>query len=627
MMELYLESDVRARFQIYIEPEVVCDGMQEKKIVHGRSIETELSTKFLRNFNVNTGLSDSSQEYFVGYYDDEEFIHVNLDPLTELPIDYPVVKCKYAEQLREKLDTLSTVDLNVDEATGLIQNQEIYEVLNTMYQTYPRLSRDIVPGAPDNPRMYLNVVESEATSYGYEVYVGHEYRYNETTGNLEITDEPYRASYLLDGIEHLISYYKTYASQLSILDLACENAKAMGWTIGDVPDSIAGKRFTFSVENQDLLSFLKATFSQTAKVLVDFDRIEKKINLIDVEHTDEDYDTGIFLTFRNLMNSVEITSSAEEGVQTLFVPKGQDDLGITYVNFGEEELINLDWFMDRANEVDSYQYVSKELHDKYYRWKRFREEEPYDGYESRRAAYRELSKLYNQKLLEINAEMNRLPLDACSIDYKTYPFQDLNLAYKAYMNALETLEKLYMSDVGAAKFNRDTLEIWDANGNLITDPDKQIKQTFYWADFDCYWNTIIFNVMNALRIYVWTPSDGSLNPADSRQMDAATGDWIAYPGGNPWYKADATRVTEADRDAYKYDMSLYGISELQFKQKAWRDAAGALYKVGFVLKNGSVVDRSRMRDIPTTRRTVPDGTDSARRNRRLSPDRRRLKKP
>lgn len=593
MMELYLECQFgKIRFQIDKEPITTNDGVEEKKSVTAHSIEVELQTKFLHQFKVNCGTSDS-QEYLVGYYDENgEFINVNLNPYTNLPIDYIVIYNDYTERLAEVKENL--INLGIENAVSTVDGQitktdELYDYLYKIYYEYPRLSGD--PISEEDFRVYLTLSNDT-------FYVGHD-------------ENQFDAAFLLDGIDRLISFYQQYGNQLSLISLAFENATVSGWSIGNIPENIRHKKYNFSIDSRDILSFLKEELSQKIKVIVDFDRMNRKVDMIDVVDHDEEFDTGVFFTYRNLLNSVDIQSSSDDGIRTKFIPTGANNLGITYVNFGENAIYDLDWLMDKIDEYDDNQYVSTDLHDKYHAWKEFRNSTPVTyslndevvEYDNRRIAYSDLTKRYNQYMIDIDAIKNKLPNDGCSVDYTTFPFKDLNIAYRAYMNALETLEQLYMSDVGAVSFDRATTIALDSDGNI----KKNIKDTFYWNDFICYRDTIIPNVMNALKMYVLTDSDGNLDPTDPTQRDQETGDWIEYEGGNPWYNGDSKRVTENMFDAYIYDMSLYGTVELAAKQKAWRECAATLFKPGYILDlDGHVLDI-----VPTNDQYVINTPDDA----------------
>jgi len=381
-MFLYLQTydGKDAYFIIDNEPEVSSDGNNETKNVTAHSIEVELQTKFLRGILMNTGTT-GDQNTLVGFYDSDGVFHnKNLNPYTNLPIEYLVVYNRNAEKLTQVLEDVIAFDLDVNSDNGLISyNQEAYEYLFDIYQKYPRLICDVQDDGSD--KIYLNIIDNPTTPLGYDIYVGHDFIYNSETGEYNPTDEPYSVDYLLNGLRSLISYYEKYGNQLSILSLAFELAEASGWSVGEVPEQIADKKYSFKIDGtQDLLSFFKTTFTQTAKVIVDFDKKARKINIVDVQDEDAERqrDTGVFVSYHNLLNEVSVSSSSEDGLRTQYVPTGANGLGVLFANFGEDKILNLDWLVNKVNEYGDYQYVSSDLHDKYRRWISYREDEPID---------------------------------------------------------------------------------------------------------------------------------------------------------------------------------------------------------------------------------------------------------
>lgn len=585
LMELYLECERgRFRFSIDVEPTINNDGIREMKTVTAQSIEIELQSKFLHQFKVNCGTKDSL-EYLVGYYNDnDEFVNVNLNPYTGLPIDYILVKNDFAETLPNVKTRLKELQLasktNQLDGSILAENgSELYNYLKEIYEHYPRLSGDLYS---DQSTFLIYLKYNEESDVFYIGYDGSQYT----------------ADFLYNGIDRLIEYYQEYGEQLSLIDLAFENAKVGGWSVGDIPENIKYKKYNFSIDSQDILSFLKDQLTSTMKVIVDFNRYYRQVYIVDIVDHDEDFDTGVFFTFRNLLNSVDITSSSDDGIKTKFIPTGANNLGITYVNFGENSIYNIDWFIDKVDEFGDNQYVSNDLYSKYHLWKTYTYDTPVtyelDGetlnYDNRRLAYSDFSRKYNQYMMDINSIKNKLPNDGVFIDYTTWPFKDLNIAYKANMNALETLEQLFLSDYNGIRLDRETgiAVIRKPDGTTDT---LDINDTMYGNDWRCYVYTIIPNIENALKIYVATDSSGNLDRNDPKQYNQETGDWIETEGGNPWYNTDAKRVTENIENDFIYDMELFGTVELTAKQKAWREAASALYKPGYVLDTSfNVVD-------------------------------------
>ncbi len=321
-----------------------------------------------------------------------------------------------------------------------------------------------------------------------------------------------------------------------------------------------------SFETSDsVYSFLMKTVSPAASVIFEFDRKHKVVGMVKADDYGED--TGVFLSMRNLMNSFDVTSTSNDNIITKLIPTGANNLGIESVNFGKEYLLNLDYFMNTRNEYGDYKFVSSELHDKYTAWKHYRESEPFSvclEFETdkpiqgtRREVYAELTKRYNQTILDISELKNRVPNDGCIIDYTTYSLEELNTSLTAHNNALATLKTLYKNEYGVQ-------EIGDAPDYLpVPENAVNIKDTPYWHDFYAYKEVIIPKIEEALKQCAQTGS------------------------------GEKTQI-----DSYLYEWSLYGLDELQAKKKAWSEAANLLFHESFIA-SGTV-------DNPTEYRTADD---------------------
>ncbi len=321
-----------------------------------------------------------------------------------------------------------------------------------------------------------------------------------------------------------------------------------------------------SFETSDsVYSFLMKTVSPAASVIFEFDRKHKAVGMVKADDYGED--TGVFLSMRNLMNSFDVTSTSNDNIITKLIPTGANNLGIESVNFGKEYLLNLDYFMNTRNEYGDYKFVSSELHDKYTAWKHYRESEPFSvclEFETdkpiqgtRREVYAELTKRYNQTILDISELKNRVPNDGCIIDYTTYSLEELNTSLTAHNNALATLKTLYKNEYGVQ-------EIGDAPDYLpVPENAVKIKDTPYWHDFYAYKEVIIPKIEEALKQCAQIGSGGK------------------------------TQI-----DSYLYEWSLYGLDELQAKKKAWSEAANLLFHESFIA-SGTV-------DNPIEYRTADD---------------------
>lgn len=328
--------------------------------------------------------------------------------------------------------------------------------------------------------------------------------------------------------------------RLSLLHLALEDTD---WTVSQGIDADLCKiHVQFEVSSESIYSFLMKQVSPAVSVIFTFDRKNKTVGAVRFQDYGED--TGVFIGLRSIVNRIDIQSSSDDGICTRLIPSGADRLGIEYVNFGDDFLINLDYFMNTLNEYGSFKYVSRELHDKYRAWKFYREEElitteNFTG--TRREYYASLSRQYNQTILDINELKNRLPNDGCSVNYKTYKLEELKAAYTAYQNALGILLALYKDENGVAQIGPPPEYTPLPSGTV------NIKDTVYWFDFYAYTERIIPSVEQALKMYC---------------------------------KTDSSIATEPD--SYLYEWTLYGSDELESRKKAWSETAALLFKDCFV---------------------------------------------
>lgn len=630
MMELYLVSDFcTARFIIDSEPSISSDGIAEIKTVTAHSIEVELQYKNLENFKINTGQKDSQENLVKGdIYGNpvtitdttKDVYDYNLNPYTNLPVDYISVACNLNVELQAFVNNLSSTSFKWtfvgDSAPTTINyhfsgkdmignttadNEKLLLWYDEFTKHFPRVVSDITWGYDARGSSYTTNGEIICVT---DTYVA----INNTTGNVCVPDPAYKYTYhssgevdielptsstptgykrLAKGLSKLISYYDKFAPQLSLLSIVLEKATGTGWTVGVVPEEVRVKKsINFEVEKQDIYSFLMNTVSHALKVIIDFDRVNKRVNVIDLSLDDKAYETGIMTGFNNLLQTVDINGSSDDGIQTVFTPKGADDLGIEYVNFGRDKMINLDYFVNKVDKTGEYQYGTAELHNKYRNYIAYKDESksnmsyrfytvnPYTKQvttytvwytnKTLRQQYITLSEAYNQTIKDINELTYLVPSDGSMTDYTTYPLEDLKVVFQAYLNAYNALVEMYKAEYG-----------------ISPNDDPNVINTIYYQDFILYRDTIIPNVRNALKIYALTNDKGKF--LDANGYETSLFEDFVYPtGGNPQYNGHAELVTENKSEAYLYDMTLYGLTELNTKKQAWAAAAAQIYNDAFV---------------------------------------------
>lgn len=341
--------------------------------------------------------------------------------------------------------------------------------------------------------------------------------------------------------------------ELSLLHLALQET---GWTVDEAlrtaeTETCAGK-YQFGVDGKDIYSFLMNEVAPTANILFFFDRRKRVLSFRSFQNIGKD--TGICIGLRNLASRIQVESTTDAALITKYRPACEDGSGVSYVNFGDPCLYNLDHFADTHNEYGDYQYVTKSFHDQYTEWKNKREE--------LRPDYIAMTREYNKTLLAVSELQNRLPNDGCSIDYKTCKADELAFSLNAYEKALTALITLYKKDYP----------------DLYTDPgagldETHLRTTMYWHDYYAYKYQIIPSVLEAMKIWYETDAEGNL-------LKDGDGGYLLCENGNPAYAGDPSMVKPVN--AFLYEFDLYGLTELKAKKKAWMECVNLLYRDGFI---------------------------------------------
>lgn len=341
---------------------------------------------------------------------------------------------------------------------------------------------------------------------------------------------------------------------LSLLHLTLQDT---GWTVDETlrtaeAEACAAK-YHFSVDGKDIYSFLMGEVASTAHLLFFFDRKRRILSFRSYPNIGKD--TGICIGLRNLASRIQIESTTETTLITRYRPTCEDGSGISYVNFGDPYLYNLEYFADTHDEYGGYKYVTESFHDEYAIWKKKRED--------LRPGYIALTREYNKTLLAVSELQNRLPNDGCSIDYRTYKADELSFSLNAYEKALAALVTLYKNDYPA----------------LYADPGTELDEshlhtTMYWHDYFAYKYQIIPSVLEAMKIWYETDAEGRL-------LRDTNGSYIMCENGNPAYAREPAIVKPVN--AFLYEFDLYGLTELKAKKKAWMECVNLLYRDGFIV--------------------------------------------
>ena len=183
------------------------------------------------------------------------------------------------------------------------------------------------------------------------------------------TGETDSIEYLASNNINAIGFAKEYVTlcndsnhELSFIHLVL--SKTPGWQVGHIDSTIKTKRIPFiSIDNTNLYALMTSEVAPRLKCLFVFDFLEKKVNVYDQNNID--FDTNIFISYRNLARSINI-SVDEDSVYTRFRVRGNDDLLLNDWNLNSDIITDISYFLCEP-------YMSEELATKVKNWNELRE--------------------------------------------------------------------------------------------------------------------------------------------------------------------------------------------------------------------------------------------------------------
>lgn len=143
-------------------------------------------------------------------------------------------------------------------------------------------------------------------------------------------------------------FYNPASSEDSLMTILME--KLPDWSIGTVAGALIGRYRTFDTVEESLYEFMMNTVQSTYNCLFQFDTLNKKINIIDVNSEVEHL--PIYLSLDNLIKDIDIGDLNDE-VVTALAGYGADNLTIAEVNpNGGTYVYNLDYFATNGDMED-----------------------------------------------------------------------------------------------------------------------------------------------------------------------------------------------------------------------------------------------------------------------------------
>lgn len=330
--------------------------------------------------------------------------------------------------------------------------------------------------------------------------------------------------------KNFITFYKPKTSDQHFSLLNIILAKMPGWSISDedIDPILWDKKLSLDEGNVNLYALLTSIIAPKVECLFLFDTINRKVKAISKESLDRE--TNIFIGFRNLAKSIDITID-EDSVYTRFFCQGDNELRLEDWNYGDNRIFDLSYFMTEP-------YMSSELIRKVKKWVSWRDDNRND--------YADLAKKsadIDDKIIELT---NRVPNDG---DYYKQ-WDDMNeeslKQNLKYYNTLLTSLQVSVDDNPTYTPNKDDPNReyipWKKSDGTI-DHDKYLLLLYdlangyggYYTYYEVL-NYIVPNIEIAIK---------NLNLPDDNKSDYIK--------------------------TYETNWELYGLTELQNKQKEYEN--------------------------------------------------------
>lgn len=197
--------------------------------------------------------------------------------------------------------------------------------------------------------------------------------------------------------KEFVSFYNPDNKELSFIDLVLEYMPAWSYDPKDIDILLVKKKMpSIEEKNISLYNLMTSRVAPRMECLFLFDTIHRKIKVVAKENlNDKKYESTVFIGYRNLAKQIDVSVN-EDTVFTRFNCHGDNELNILNVNYQDNYIYNLDYFMRSP-------YMTEELILKTKKWTEFRE--------SHREEYINLSKQWADNQEASSELQNRVPAD------------------------------------------------------------------------------------------------------------------------------------------------------------------------------------------------------------------------
>lgn len=248
-----------------------------------------------------------------------------------------------------------------------------------------------------------------------------------TTTSLEMYDDNLDA---LGVPKSRIQFYNEDNPKLSLLDLVLSD-DYYGWSIGHVDTQLKTMQRSFSVDSQNIYSFLISDVCSAFECVFTFDTVNKKINAYDINYIGEN--TNIYLSLDHFIQSVNIKPQTSD-IYTVFNVAGNDDLDISYVNFGSNKIVNVSYPLS---------FLDENIQTAYQNYQTYRE--------SKRKEYSNLAIDYANQLEKQKSINDRQPVDSVTNNWASqvyYTLDELKTDLAVYKSIVQSIEEIYTDSSG-----------------------------------------------------------------------------------------------------------------------------------------------------------------------------------
>ena len=276
---------------------------------------------------------------------------------------------------------LSINELNEITLTTYKKNDEVD---NEVYDLISEMKMIIIPG---KFRFIISEVDEEddgvnpkksVTAKSLETILGQKYLEEFYINNGE--------DYGMNGVRLYDANNKTISLLNLVLDEKCPD-----WSIGYVDPELAKKERYFECERTDIYSFLTGEVAEAFEATIIFDSWRKTVSVY--KESEYGRDTNIFLTFDNLLQNVQLSSSVDE-IKTCMTVIGAEDLNLREVNMGSDRIYNFDYYV-------TPEFMSNDTCHAYALWKQKMEtnRDAYNDLVNQSIAlYHDINYLMNEKM-------------------------------------------------------------------------------------------------------------------------------------------------------------------------------------------------------------------------------------